>query len=102
MGHSPATENRPKINKDDYEGMFLLAEIGGIAVNCLIDTGASLSTIHPALYNRMTEKPLLSQSDVRLRMADGSLGFFFCADQGCQLYADNGSCRDRDSSGAWI
>ena len=73
MGHSPATENRPKINKDDYEGMFLLAEIGGIAVNCLIDTGASLSTIHPALYNRMTEKPLLSQSDVRLRMADGSL-----------------------------
>ena len=72
MGHSPATENRPKSNKDDYEGMFLLAEIGGIAVNCLIDTGAS-STIHPALYNRMTEKPLLSQSDVRLRMADGSL-----------------------------
>ena len=53
--------------------MYLLAEIGGIAVNCLIDTGASLSTIHSALYNRMTEKPLLSQSDVRLRMADGSL-----------------------------
>ena len=37
MGQSPATENRPKVNKDDYEGMFLLAEIGGIAVNRLID-----------------------------------------------------------------
>ena len=53
--------------------MFLRAEIGGITVSCLIDTGSSLSTIHPALYNRMTEKPLLSESDVRLRMADGSL-----------------------------
>ena len=53
--------------------MFLKAEIGGVAVNCLIDTGSSLSTIHPALYNRLAEKPVLSESDVRLRMADGSL-----------------------------
>ena len=53
--------------------MFLKAEIGGIAVTCLIDTGSSLSTIHPALYNRLAEKPVLSESDVRLRMADGSL-----------------------------
>ena len=53
--------------------MFIRAEIGGITVNCMIDTGSSLSTIHPALYNRMTEKTLLSESDVRLRMADGSL-----------------------------
>ena len=53
--------------------MFLRAEIGSITVSCLIDTGSSLSTMHPALYNRMTEKPLLSESDVKLRMADGSL-----------------------------
>ena len=36
MGHSPATENRHKINKDDYKGMFLLAKIGVIAVHCLL------------------------------------------------------------------
>ena len=41
MGHSPTTENRHKINKDDYKGMFLLAKIGVIAVHCLIDTDAS-------------------------------------------------------------
>ena len=39
----------------------------------LIGPGSSISTIHPALYNRMTEKQLLSSSDVRLRMADGGL-----------------------------
>ena len=53
MGHSLATENRHKINKDDYKGMYLLAKIGVIAVHCLIDTDASLSKIHQALYNRM-------------------------------------------------
>ena len=37
MGHSPATENRHKINKDDYKGMFLLAKIGVIAVHCLME-----------------------------------------------------------------
>ena len=64
-----------KNTKDDacYEGLFLQAEIGGISVTCLIDTGSSISTIHPALYNRMTEKQLLSSSDVRLRMVDGGL-----------------------------
>ena len=46
---------------------------GGISVSCLIGHGSSISTIHPALYNRMSEKQLLSSSDVRLRMADGGL-----------------------------
>lgn len=42
-------------------------------MNCLIDTGSSISTVHPALYNRMTQRHLLTPSDVRLRMADGGL-----------------------------
>ena len=70
-GSLPSNRKQTKNKKeDDYEGMFLFSKIGGIAVHCLIDTGVSLSTIHPTLYNRMAEKPLLSQSDVRLSMVD--------------------------------
>ena len=42
-------------------------------MTCRIDTGSLLSTIHPALYNKMNEQQLLSSSDVRLKMAYGCL-----------------------------
>ncbi|MES9880089.1 MAG: reverse transcriptase domain-containing protein [Sedimenticola sp.] len=43
-------------------------------MNCLLDTGSSLSVIHPSIYARMTgNKPELTQTGSQLKMADGGL-----------------------------
>ena len=42
-------------------------------MKCLIDTGASVSVLHPSLYHKMAKKkqPQLIQTDSKLYMADG-------------------------------
>lgn len=47
----------------------------GIKLNCLIDTGSTLSILHPSKYHAMSDsvKPKLSSYHGKLRMADGGI-----------------------------
>ena len=74
-GQSSTTDNRPKYETENfYEGLFLRATLGGIFVHCLLDTGSSVSVVHPALFDRMTGgKPSFSSTEVKRRMTDGGL-----------------------------
>lgn len=68
-------------NNLSNDALYLEAQIGDIDINCLIDTGSTLSVIHPKKYYAIPEKmrPNLSKSTAHLCMADGSevesLGF---------------------------
>ena len=55
------------------DGLYVTAHINGMRVNCLIDTGASLTVIHPDKYYRIPAegRPPLQSMDSHLRMADG-------------------------------
>ena len=46
-----------------------------IDVNCLIDTGSTITVLHPSKYAAISQdlRPALEPSDVKLRMADGGL-----------------------------
>ncbi|MES9885164.1 MAG: retropepsin-like aspartic protease [Sedimenticola sp.] len=53
----------------------MLAHIGGSDVNCLIDTGSTLSVLHPNRYEAIPEdvRPMLKDTHTSIRMADGGL-----------------------------
>lgn len=55
--------------------MFLSVKIYGIDLNCLIDTGATVSILHPEKYYAIPEKyrPSLGPYKSKLRMGDGAL-----------------------------
>ncbi|MES9884745.1 MAG: reverse transcriptase domain-containing protein [Sedimenticola sp.] len=59
----------------DHDGLFILLKIGGRDVNCLVDTGSTLSVMHPSRYEAIPEqeRPKLATTDNNIRMADGGL-----------------------------
>ena len=66
--------SRSKSNiQNPQDGLYVVANINGERVNCLIDTGASLTVIHPDKYFNIPEKvrPPLEPINSNLRMADG-------------------------------
>lgn len=62
-----------EINDEHSKSLYLTLKVSGIKINCLIDTGSTLSIIHPQLFNSIQEerKPVLSKTSCNLRMADG-------------------------------
>ncbi len=84
-GHSSARvgRQRPNYEKGDnkspsntrHDGLFVLMQIGGNDVNCLVDTGSTLSVLHPSRYEAIPEeiRPNLEYMNNYLRMADGGL-----------------------------
>ena len=80
MGHAPVQPQLgPKrkildINEGlSNDGLYLKANIYGINVNCLVDTGATLSILHPAKYRQIPEnlRPKLQPATGNLKTADG-------------------------------
>ncbi len=65
--------NTPSCNSND--GLFVLLQIGGNDVNCLVDTGATLSILHPSRYEAIPYeiRPKLEYINNDIRMADGGL-----------------------------
>jgi transposase InsO family protein/predicted aspartyl protease len=62
-------------NTDQQDGLYMPVKIGGVEINCLIDTGSTVTVLHPRKYHSMDEKrrPRLQEVAVKLRMADGGL-----------------------------
>jgi hypothetical protein len=60
-------------NKQD--GLYLKAQVCNQTVNCLIDTGSTISVLHPMKYYAIPERerPVLDTSYGQLRMADGGM-----------------------------
>ena len=58
---------------EHQDGLYIVSYVNGIRMNCLIDTGASLTVIHPSKYLSIPEqgRPPLQKIDRHLRMADG-------------------------------
>jgi predicted aspartyl protease len=62
-------------NTDQLDGLYMPVQIGGVEINCLIDTGSTVTVLHPRKYRAMDERrrPPLQEVAVKLRMADGGL-----------------------------
>lgn len=66
---SPGVQNKP------ISGLYLPVEIYGLNVDCLIDSGSTLSVMHPRKFEALSlkERPPILKVDGNLRMADGGL-----------------------------
>ena len=55
------------------DGFYLRAKLGVVDINCLIDTGANSSILHPRKYYAIPNalRPPLQQLENRIRLADG-------------------------------
>lgn len=62
-------------NEVQQEGLYIKALVCGIKVNCLVDTGSTLTVLHPIKYSEIKDglKPRINKSCSQLRMADGGL-----------------------------
>jgi predicted aspartyl protease len=62
-------------NNDQQDGLYLAVSIEGVNLNCLIDTGSTITVLHPDKYKAMREdsRPPLQKEVVKLRVADGGL-----------------------------
>ena len=60
-------------NPARYDGLYITVEIGGVQVNCLIDSGATTTVIHPKKYYEIPSslRPALQPAGEAVRMADG-------------------------------
>ena len=57
------------------ESMYLTTNIHGLQVDCLIDTGSTISILHPLQYQKIPEnlRPLLEEKRLPIKMADGGI-----------------------------
>ena len=55
------------------DGLYLKAELNGIEVNCLIDTGANRSILHPKKYFSipLNKRPPLTELRRNILLANG-------------------------------
>ena len=72
QGPSTTRCSKQKTNND---GLFVGASILGTTINCLIDSGSTITVIHPSQYYQIPTKarPVLQPDEENLRMADGSV-----------------------------
>jgi len=63
------------INTTANDSLYLSAQIHGIDVNCLVDTGSTMTVLHPRKYFEIPaiDRPPLNYEGKQLRMADGGL-----------------------------
>lgn len=63
------------LNKIKYDSLYLKMDINGIFINCLVDTGSTLTVLHSRKYFAISpdKRPTLLRSGVRLKMANGEL-----------------------------
>ena len=57
----------------ETESLYLVSKVGGMLVDCLIDSGSSLSVIHPFRLSSFGTHVQISPVEDILRMADGGL-----------------------------
>ena len=71
---TPNTNYRRVLNDSSHDGLFIPIVVGGISANCLIDTGSTISVLHPDKYLAIPEdrRPQLQPYDDHLVMGDGS------------------------------
>jgi transposase InsO family protein len=60
---------------DNFDGLYIQAQVHNRIVNCLIDTGSTITVLHPNKYFEIpeAERPALEATNCRLKMADGGL-----------------------------
>lgn len=53
--------------------MFVVAKLNDKEINCLIDTGASVSVLHRQVFDEISEdvRPSLNRNCGKLKVADG-------------------------------
>ena len=63
----------PRIPKN--ESLYLPISVNGIPTNSLLDSGSTLTVIHPDIYSQISteQRPALAGNPIKLRMADGGL-----------------------------
>lgn len=63
------------LNKIKHDSLYLKMDINGIFINCLVDTGSTLTVLHSRKYFAISpdKRPTLLRSGVRLKMANGEL-----------------------------
>jgi transposase InsO family protein len=62
-------------NENQLDGLYIRAQVYNQDVTCLIDTGSTITVLHPNRYFAIpeAERPALDASNSWLRMADGGL-----------------------------
>ena len=62
-------------NETKHDSLPLKITVNSILINCLVDTGSTLTVLHSRKYLEIPEeqRPTLLQSKVRLKMANGEL-----------------------------
>ena len=57
------------------DGLYIEASVHGIGLNCLIDSGSTITVIRPSIINQLATEIQLDvvSEDGELKMADGSL-----------------------------
>ena len=55
----------------DESSLYIVVTIGGQEVTCLVDSGSTLSVVHPSIVRDMDEEPgLVTKEVTQLKMAD--------------------------------
>ena len=54
-------------------GLYLVIELDSTEVCCLVDSGSSLSVVHPSVYRNIdrTHRPRMREYKGQIRVADG-------------------------------
>ena len=60
----------------DESSLYIVVTIGGQEVTCLVDSGSTLSVVHPSIVRDMDEEPgLVTKEVTQLKMADGGITY---------------------------
>jgi hypothetical protein len=62
-------------NNGKQDGLYIRAQMYNQNINCLVDTGSTITVLHPTKYLSIPEtvRPALNSGNVQLRMADGGV-----------------------------
>ena len=75
-GRTPAIEDSERPNTEmDFDSLYLVVKLNDIDISCLLDTGSTISVLHPNRYAALPPetRPALEGGDKNLKMADGGL-----------------------------
>lgn len=72
-GNGSSTVRRSLGTSEHNDGLFVPVRIGGVEINCLIDTGATMSVLHKKKYDSIPpwRRPQLQTTQGQLEMGDG-------------------------------
>ncbi|CAG2191634.1 unnamed protein product [Mytilus edulis] len=75
LGESKNFDKLSQIKSTNSDSLYVIVNVFDMKLNCLIDTGSTVSVLNSSMYNTMSQsaKPKLSNQCSGLRMANGSV-----------------------------